>query len=206
MAYQGAIINIINTQLQANVLCDARFEGAQINGIAYDTFRNFGGEKKIFPSTQDLTGEGTMITPDDTFPLQLWHRIKNKTYKVLSTSVGDRNNKVRETTDVILVVAGFTDPLQLTQEDCEALFISNFPDVIKASLISSLKIESLNILLQSSDMDKQSVFKSQFMGQDYSIKPEQILFSIKYQIESTYKKGCFIITDCQPTGVLNQTD
>lgn len=199
----SAIISIINSQLLTNTLCDSRFANASINGIAYDGTEVDSSGTRIYPIVCDLSGNGSKVNPDDTYPIQVYHKILNKSYQVKPTSAGDRSNVVSERTDVKMVVTGWMNPLQLTQEDLEALLTSNFPDQIAPSLYTPLKLRNLVVTLQSSVLDRAQVFREEYRGIPYQVKPEQILFSIRYQYESTYKKGCFIITDCQPTGVLN---
>ena len=201
--FQSAIIDIINTQIMTDTLCDVRFVGASVSGIAYDGTEIDSTGTRVFPVVYDLTGNGTKINPDDTYPIQIYHKILNKTYQVKPSSVGSRANVVSEKTDVKMIVAGWTSRLQLTQEDLEALITSNFPDQISPSLYTPLRLQNLVVTLQSSVLDRAQVYAGEYRGIPYQVRPEQILFSIRYQIESTYKKGCFIITDCQPVGVLN---
>ena len=201
--FQSAIIDIINTQIMTDTLCDVRFVGASVSGIAYDGTEMDSTGTRVFPVVYDLTGNGTKINPDDTYPIQIYHKILNKTYQVKPSSVGSRANVVSEKADVKMVVAGWTSRLQLTQEDLEALITSNFPDQISPSLYTPLRLQNLFVTLQSSVLDRAQVYAGEYRGIPYQVRPEQILFSIRYQIESTYKKGCFIITDCQPVGVLN---
>ena len=201
--FQSAIIDIINTQIMTDTLCDVRFVGASVSGIAYDGTEMDSTGTRVFPVVYDLTGTGTKINPDDTYPIQIYHKILNKTYQVKPSSVGSKANVVSEKTDVKMIVAGWTNRLQLTQEDLEALITSNFPDQISPSLYTPLRLQNLVVTLQSSVLDRAQVYAGEYRGIPYQVRPEQILFSIRYQIESTYKKGCFIITDCQPVGVLN---
>jgi hypothetical protein len=196
--FQSAIIDIVNNQLKATALCDARFANGAINGIAYDGTENDTTGVKVFPIIYGLSGDGSKVSPDDTYPVQIYHKILNKTYQTRPSSVGDKANVVTEKTDVKMVVAGWTNRLGLTQEDLESLIISVFPDQIAASLYTPLKLQNLVVTLLSSTLDKAQVYREEYKGIAYQVKPEQILFAIRYQIESTYKKGCFIITDCPP--------
>lgn len=200
--YQASVIDIINTQIRTNTLCDSRFAGASILGIAYDGTELQGTVVRSFPVVFDLHGEGVKVNPDDTYPLQIYHRILNKSYQVKPASVGDRANVISERTDAKMVVAGWTNRLSMTQEDLEALLASNFPDQIAPALYTPLRLLNLVVTLQSTVLDRAQVYREEYRGLPYQVRPEQILLSIRYQIESTYRKGCFIITDCQPAGVL----
>jgi hypothetical protein len=201
--YQSSIIDIINNQIKTNSLCDSRFNNGSINGIAYDGTEVDSTATRVYPVVFDLSGNGVKVSPDDTYAIQIYHRILNKTYQIKPSSVGDRANVVSEKTDVKMVVAGWTNRLNMTQEDLEALITSNFPDQIAPALYTPLRLQHLVITLQSSVLDRAQVYREEYRGLPYQVRPEQILFSIRYQIESSYKKGCFIITDCQPAGVLH---
>lgn len=193
------MIQIVNAQIQANSLCDSRFSGGAFFGVAYD-----GGfdDGKIYPVVQNTDGEQYKVNPDDTYNIQIYHKILGKTYSINKNSTGNRANKVDEKTEVKMVVAGWTNKLGVSQEDLETLIASNFPDQLANSLYASLKLDNLTIVLGGANMDKSTVFKEEYKGFEYHVKPEQILFSMRYSINATYKKGCFTLTDCQPTGVL----
>jgi hypothetical protein len=202
--FQSAIIDIINTRLLATTLSDGRFANGSVNGIAYDAMQSDSSGTRIYPVVlpviaghTDISGNTVRVSPDDTYPIQIYHKILNKSYQVKPSSVGSRSNVVSEKTDVKMVVAGWTNRLCLTQEDLEALITSDFPDQIDPSLYVPLKLQNLVVTLQSSVLDRAQVYAGEYKGIPYQVKPEQILFAIRYQIESTYKKGCFIITDCQ---------
>ena len=202
--FQAAIIDIVNAQIVQNSLCDpVVFANKKIYGIAHDGTDVDSTGVRVFPIVYDLNGDGYKVSPDDTYPLQVYHKILNKSYQIKPASVGNRSNVVSEKTDVKMVVAGWTNRLGLSQEDLEALIASNFPDQIDASLYTPLKLQNLVVTLVSSSLDKAQVYAGEYRGIPYQVKPEQILFSIRYTIESSYKKGCFIISDCQPAGVLS---
>ena len=198
--FQAAIIDIINTQIRNTTLCDSRFNTGSYQGLAYDGTEVDSSGTRVFPIVYDLSGNGTKVTPDDTYPIQIYHKILNKSYQIKPSSVGNRSNVISEKTDVKMVVAGWTNRLGLTQEDLEALIASNFPDQIDASLYTPLKLQNLVVTLQSSVLDRAQVYAGEYRGVPFQVRPEQILFAIRYQIESTYKKGCFIISDCPACG------
>jgi hypothetical protein len=200
MPFTSSLIQIINDHLTTHCLCDTRFATGMIGGVAYDATRRDDDKNTIvqYPVLTDLTGEGTDISISDTYPITIYHRILSKSYTPKPNgSFGDRQNEVTEKTDVKMVIAGWTNRLSMTQEDLEALITSNFPDAIKPALYAPFKLMRMAATLQGSVLSREQVFKEEYKGIPYDIKPEQILFSIRYQIESDYKKGCFTILDCQ---------
>lgn len=194
--YTASIIAMINESLQAGVLCDARFAGGSFMGIACDAAESDGAGLRCYPVVFDLSGNGQKVNPDDTYPIQLYHRLLGISYSALPSSVGDHSNEVLERIEMRLVVMGWANRLYLSQEDLAALITSGFPDQIAASLYAPLKLQHLNITLQSAVMDRLQVFREEYKGLPYMVKPEQVLFALRYQIESRWKKGCFMISDC----------
>ena len=202
--FTSSLISIINQQIQDRCLCDTRFAAGMIGGIAYDATRRDDDKNSFvqYPVLTGLSGDGTDISINDTYPITIYHRILSRSYVPKSNgSFGDRQNEVTEKTDVKMVVAGWTNRLSLSQEDLEALITSNFPDSIAPSLYAPYKLMRMAAILQSSTLSREQVFKEEYKGIPYDLKPEQILFSIRYQIETDYKKGCFTLLDCQPVGI-----
>lgn len=202
MPFTSSLISIINDHLTTNCLCDPRFAAGMIGGVAYDATRRDDDHNTIvqYPVLSTLSGEGTDISINDTYPITIYHKIISKSYTPKNNgNFGDRQNEVTEKTDIKMVVAGWTNRLSLTQEDLEALITSNFPDSIKPALYAPYNLMRVAATLQNSTLSKEQVFKEEYKGISYDLKPEQILFSVRYQIESDYKKGCFSILDCQTT-------
>ncbi|MBS1624566.1 MAG: hypothetical protein JST83_11135 [Bacteroidetes bacterium] len=200
MPFTSTLIQIINDHLSAHCLCDARFSTGLMAGIAHDATRRDDDRNAIvqYPVLVDLNGEGTDISISDTYPITIYHRIGSKTYTTKPAgSYGNRQNEVTEKTDVKLVVAAWSNRISLSQEDLEALITSNFPDTIAADQYAGYQLSRVAAVLQGSNLNREQVWKEEYKGIPYDLKPEQILFSIKYQIEADYKKGCFKLLECQ---------
>ena len=201
MNYHSDIIQIINSRLMSDVLCDPVFTGGSINGIATDATDVDSTATRSYPVISDIYGSGTCVNPDDSYPIQIYHRLLGKTYNIKPASVGDRSNVVGEKTEVKMVVAAWSQKIGMTQEDLESLIASDFPDQISSAVYIPLRLQNLVITLQSSTLDRAQVWREEYKGVPYQVKPEQILFAVKYQIEAMYKKGCFTLTPCQPESV-----
>jgi hypothetical protein len=199
MAFQEVQIDIINNWIRKFSFCDPMFtaDNVSLNGIAYDSNE----EDKTFPVVNTLKGDGTAVSLNDTYAIQLYHRILKKEYSYKKAQFGNDANMVTEKMYVKLVVAGNTQKLQLIQEDVEALIAANFPGNIPQAVFNPdyapMALESMMVTLTGSNLTKEQVFKEEYKGVPYSAKPYQILFCMNYYIESTYKKGCFSILNCQ---------
>ena len=203
MPFTSSLIQIINDHLTTHCLCDTRFATGMIGGIAYDATRRDDDHSAIvqYPVLTDLAGQGTDISLSDTYPITIYHRVLGKAYTPKPNgSYGSRQNEVTERTDIKMVVAGWTNRLSLTAEDLEALITSDFPDTIAPALYAPYKLMRVSSTLQNSTLNREQVFREEYKGIPYDLKPEQILFSIRYQIEADYRKGCFTILDCQSAG------
>lgn len=201
MPFTSTLIQIVNDHLSAHCLCDARFANGLMAGIAHDATRWDDDRSAVvqYPVLVDLNGDGTDISISDTYPITLYHRILSKTYTTKPAgSFGNRQNEVTEKTDVKLVVAAWSNRISLSQEDLESLITSNFPDSIAPELYTGYQLSRVAAVLQGSTLNREQVFKEEYKGIPYDLKPEQILFSIRYQIEADYKKGCFKLLECQP--------
>lgn len=202
MLLPDALIDIVNQHLTNKVLCDPRFAGAQVNGIVEEATRKGGDKMQVFPAKFGLNGDGVTIAPNDTYPLQVWHKLKHISYRN-GEGFGGGYANVIATLNLSMVVAGFTDKVQLTQANMVALIATNFPDAIAQGVVQPLKINLMEVRLQEANLDKRAVFGQEFQGYDFFIQPEQILFALKYQIEIAYRKGCFTMLDCQPVDVVH---
>ncbi len=190
-------IDLINAALKQGPLKDPRFQDGQFGGLAVTVQLSDENRTWQMPAYETDDMEVRYAGVDDTFPLVLYHRVLGHAYATIGNgSFGDGNPLVRETADMVLVVYGKRQTLQLTPSQLEALICTNFPDVVRRDLILPLKLDYLEVRLQSSNTNALDVFAQEYRGNEVFIGPEDVLFSIRYQIESKYRKGCFNICDC----------
>jgi hypothetical protein len=52
------------------------------------------------------------------------------------------------------------------------------------------------VTLQGSNLLSAQVFNEEYKGFPLFLAPEDIFFSIAYQVETRFRKGCFEICDC----------
>ena len=83
--------------------------------------------------------------------------------------------------------------------ELEAIITSNFPDNMdnqNNALLNSLKIDNVTYAMQSTNFLSQSVWNEEYKNVDFSIDTEDLYFAITYQIQSTWRKGCFQLCNC----------
>lgn len=193
-------IDVLNSQLLAGPLKYKQFQGGLFGGIAKPV-RVESGENQfvIMPGSIDATGKETSFVIDDTYPIQLYHKILSKNFseRPANRQYGDSANMKVETISAYLVVFSKFGRIRLTAEQLEALITMSFPDAIPQDAIADISgMTQMRVILQSSDMDMQRVFNREYQNVEYSLGVEDILFSIQYQIETVFKKGCLNI--CEP--------
>ena len=192
-------IEIINSELLERSLKDARFQSGRFESIAVDVSRDAGeGKIETFPAIMNNNYEATPITVDDTYPIMIYHKIFSKVYSAENKgNFGDGNNYMIEKADCRMVVYGKYAALKLTAEQLEALITSGFPSGIAKSKIAAYKLDNMTVTLTGSILNAAVVFQEEYKGFDLFLAPEDILFSVRYNIESRFRKGCFTICDCE---------
>ena len=95
-----------------------------------------------------------------------------------------------------MVVSGRANIIKLTSEQLEALIANAFPDIIPAADLTDLKLDYMTVTLIGSDMNNLNVFNTEYRNIDFVPPEDLLLFSMRYQIETSWKKGCFKLCDC----------
>lgn len=193
-------IQIVNQGLLNGCLSDARFQSGRFEDIAVDVSRiNANGNIETFPAVMDAGYEAREVVMDDTYPIVIYNKILGKSYSAISSgSFGDGNKAVLEKVDVKMVVFGKYAALKLTSEQLEALITTGMPDAISKAALAPYKLDNMLVSLTGSTLNAAQVFQEEYKGFDLFLSPEDILFSIRYTIESKFRKNCFTICDCNP--------
>lgn len=190
-------IEIVNKSLLANAFADQRFAGGRFETIAVDASRKNDKEQiETFPAIMSENYEAQEITTDDAYPIVIYHKIFSKLYAFEKGQFGATNPNIVETSQVKMVVYGKYAKLKMTRESLEALITANFPDQIAQSAIASLKLDNMLVICRSSNLNSASVFAEEYKGFPLFLAPEDIYFSIRYDIETKFRKGCIKICDC----------
>ena len=200
MPFLNEQITIVNQELQKYALADSRFQSGRYEAIANEVTR----EGKTFPCVMSKDYEAQDITVDDTYPIQIYHKVLAKRYDLNNiagqkSEFGDRNKYVKETVLVKMVVYGKFSSLKVTKEQLEAIITTNFPDNMDADknvLLKSLNLDNVTYSMQNTNFISRSVWGEEYAGHEFRLAPEDIFFSVTYQIQSTFRKGCFQLCNC----------
>lgn len=191
-------IELINAALTTAIFADKRFAGSQINGLAALANYKDGDVVKTSPFVMDRNNEPQQVGLDDSFPCIVYHRLLGLNYtQVNNTSQFGRGvNKQVQVADMLLVAYGRFAPLRITSEQFEALIAAGFPDEVASALLAPYKLDRMLVTLQGSNMLSQQVYAGEYGGLPVYISAEDILFSVRYRIETDFRKNCFSICDC----------
>lgn len=191
-------IQLVNEALLAGALADVRFQNGRYEAIAVDVSRQTEtGNIETFPAIMNNNYEPVEVVVNDTYPMVVYHKILNKRYQTApANNFGDNNKAVVEVVECKMVVYGKYAALKLSTEELEALIASGFPDSIAKTKLAPYKIDSMIVTLQSSNYNAAQLFNEEYRGFELFLSSEDIFFSVRYSIESRFRKGCFTICDC----------
>jgi hypothetical protein len=192
MAKEHQIVSYINSELSANQFNSSRFQKGSIDAIA-ELILTDEGETK--PAIVDRFGECTYVGIDDTKPFQIYHRVLSpSTEWDLESDFGNLKN-IKEKTDMLMVVMGDRNRLQLTAEDIKTGIVAALPLEIPDSELNSLGLKKANIIPGVFNWDKRDVYNREFTLQENMLKTNSIMFSFSYQIETVIDQSCFTLCD-----------
>lgn len=192
MAKEHEIVAYINTVLKATQFSASRFQKGRFSAIA-ELVKTEEGELK--PGTCNNYGEVTYVGIDDTYPFQIYHRvIQPNLAENVEYEFGDRK-ALRETTNMLMVVIGDRARLQLTAEDIKTGIAASLPLELPTTELNTLGLQQVNILPGSFNWNRFDVYRAEFNIQDSFFNTNTIIFSLSYQIETTYDQACFTLCE-----------
>lgn len=199
MPYSSQIVSYIDSVI-GEALTDSRFTPRLMAGLVQTIPIQSPAEdgKVIFiPAIVSGINDAVAVVPDDNFNLITYHRLITNTYsaKEGSKNFGDGLSYQQAISDVIMIVIAFNGKVRLTAEQLEALIVQSMPNLFAKDFTTDLQMNSIYAQVMSSSFDSVALFSQEYRGETYYIKPDMSLFQIRYQIQASYKKGCFKICD-----------
>lgn len=190
MAYLNDIVTGIDLELRSRLTA---FPKSYFAGLVSQIARIKDKQYEYLPAQVLDSGDAKFITVDDVMDLTTYHRISTSSYtQVRNQSYGDGYDSFQHNYEVDLVVLANRKKVLVTPDVLEAAISSNIPLTVSAPD----HIEFQNILPVSANHNSRSVFGQEFVGLPYFLKPEHILFSIRYRVELRYRKGCISLCQC----------
>ncbi|GHT33558.1 hypothetical protein FACS189434_07970 [Bacteroidia bacterium] len=170
------IINTINANIKAQIACKTGLDASQFRFFGLASLIRVKDESISYfqPTAVHNSGECVSVSPDDCDAAGGYHRILSKTYQD-GQQWGNTRETV-ETSEMKLVVWGFTRALQMSQYDFERdIIVPAMPD---------------GISLVSTNFDSHQTATEEFKGMDYLIPPEEFMFSVKYRYQWKFNRKC----------------
>ena len=163
--------SIRSTICQINTALRPVFPGSKFYGVAVSTER----EKKVQPVSDEMP-----VSYDDDYSLQAYHKINGiqVTYK---PGVGRDDNTIN--TFAMSMFIFNNDKKTGLKQDEIAMIIQ--------SIISGINISSVSITPISFILNTQAVFAAEYRGHDFRLPESMSLTQMNYNIEVTFKSGCF---------------
>lgn len=200
MPYLAAIVAEINRELEANLLCDDIFRDRQAHGICQGMVRrkSDGEGVEVLPSYVNNEGEAKYVGPDDDYSLIIYHRVNSITVGKAANirPFGDDRPADANVARMSLVVFGRRDVLQLSSDALAILLQAAMPDAASDALRKELQFVAANINVSDINLNDLQVFREEYQGIEFFLKPEQFLFKVNYTVESAFLKGCFKKCTC----------
>lgn len=189
MGFLDNIVTEINNVVKNHLTA---FPTAEYFGIAYVIPKKEGKDSSYLPAIIDINGEAKWMTFDDVRELSIYHRMVSSTYNMQKQKTyGDGHDYVQQNYDMDMVIMSDRKKICIQPDVLEMAIGSNIPSVVKLETI-----EPANIISVSANHSAKSVFGNEFTGIEYYLKPEHILFSIRYRVELRYLKGCISLCHC----------
>lgn len=190
-------IELINDIMKrSSALSNELFAGAMFYGLAQiETETDDDGDRR-FPITFNESGMPISVGIDDRPPLLLYHRHIGSAFESVRSDYGDTNDRIKESAEMIMVVYGNRSRLRMSAESLSSLINLATPTNIDQTLLSGIKIDAMNVVLNRIETDAQNVFNDEFAGVDFTISANEIMFKVNYSIATQFRRDCFNFCDC----------
>lgn len=175
--YLSCILERLNQKL---TVASDKFAGAKYYKLAELVNRTSTGGTQQFPLVDE-----TEIAIDDTYPVTVYHRLLSKPYSKINF------NTFESKCQMVMVVFGNREKLQMDSDALESQFIALFPSQFsKADLTGLSGVTNVHVEIGSSNLSALDVFNTEYKNSRFIVDGQTILFSIRYEIQITFKKDC----------------
>lgn len=179
--YLPCIIERLNQKI---TVANTNFAGAKYyNKLAWLVNRDVNGTSQQFPLVDEENE--TEIAIDDIYPLTVYHRLLSKPYSEKNYQFDVANCQM------LMIVFANKDKVKMDAEALESQLISLFPKQFNSDDRAGLEgVTDISIKLGTSNLSATDVFNSEYRGARLAIDRNIILFSVRYDINITFKRDC----------------
>lgn len=200
MPYADNIVQSINGTLSAEMNNVASLQNHILYCIAEPAQTNDENNKQIIqPTVINLDGECTPVTHDDSYSLVAFHTITTETLQgVDNMSFGNKSQDwITSLADIELIVFANRTKVKMSPRVLSGQIIAFMPaSQISITDTQNKKIATGSLAVTSVNYDSLSIFGRIYRNVEYFIGGDIMLFSIRYQLESNFRKECFNTCAC----------
>lgn len=175
-------------------LKEEKYQKIQYNGVTRLIVLDPKKNSELVPAVCSPSGECKGITPDDRYPMVMYHRVNDTKVEKAPNQYGDGVKSLKRSFNMGLIVFGQANQLKLDPDQVELLLLSSFPTDAKKQWQTDNKINAFELQITGSNFDSYAIFAREYKGAQYNLKPQHFLFEVKYRIECVFRKDC--ITTC----------
>jgi hypothetical protein len=198
MPYLDKQVELINKGLSMRVFSLLRNDNSKMYGLAEQIITIAQEESsQRFPVVYFEQNEPEQIALDDSYNLIAYHRNTGTSYDESKNSqYGEGSTQTTEVNQMRLIIFGKRASLRISPQMLSDAIYSEIARTFSPSEISPLKIDSLNLFVESRELDSFVVFGEEYSGTEYPIGPAEFLIRVNYSLSSIYRRGCFNLCDC----------
>lgn len=191
MPFFDEITQFINDSLKASSLNSKKLQPAKFYGLSTQVFKSVKDKSNVepYPAIVDGSGAITMISPDDKYSLQVYHKNLSNSYSYEKESYGD-GYLMNADCDMQMIVISNSKISGKTKEVLEPLFIMGMTQKLSQALVASLGIYSCLITPVGSNMDAMQVFRQEYPKSNLFLTSQMSMFLIRYRIKLTFSQAC----------------
>lgn len=180
------IVTLVDDALKASQFGTKRFQKGRWSGIA-ELIRT--SEDETIPCSVDNNGDAVKLGLDDTYPFEVYHRMLDGDFERSEDDFGS-NAVRRETTDMVIIMMGDRNRLELTNEQIISGLALGFPFSLTATEVSALSLQSADFTIQGFDRDREFVWAREFKTKKAVLKTNTLLVSLRYQVVTEVFENC----------------
>lgn len=196
MAKEAEIVAQINTDLQAGQFSSKRFQKGRFSGIAELIVKPDGEQRQLIPSLIDNDGTTTILSIDDKYPFQLYHRHIGSTVEPVDESEQFGDLVLRqETAQMIMVVTGDRKELDLTKEKLITGIMLGMPLEFGQAFLAANSLDNASIIPGAQNLNREAAWTAEYNTELVKLKPESIFFTFEYEIQTRANVNCVVICD-----------
>jgi len=191
LAKLNEIVAEINTALQVIQLSDKRFQKGRFHGIAELMVTKDGDTNQTTPTIVTNNDQNNVrVSPDDTFPFILYHRM------IGQTTVDNEENQWgyliarEEENNMRMVILADRGILQINKEDLITGVNLGMPRELERAFLNANSLQSVEIEPGTWELDRNSVYDTEFNLAGNYLKPNQILIAYEYTIKTVTWTSC----------------